>query len=274
MRRLKKIIENLYLKASEEDYDALIPVTGDEGTGKSTLMLQIMAYWRDLADKNNGSREDNVNQVLDKICWTRDKTINALSNYEKESVILVPDASRILHKKEAMKSKNISIEKSLFDVRLKNFLILLGYQSWNIIPTDLQNRRAKLLIHLPNRGQIWIQGRKAIDTKIDKGHWPKPKITDKFRSLEGTELWREYSKKDEAMKMENIQNQSKKKTKEEKKEEKQELKKRHKQWKQQRNTLIEKLYEKGLTQQEIAQELDISNRNVSRIINYGEKVKT
>jgi hypothetical protein len=114
------------------------------------------------------------------------------------------DAARVLYKKDAMDGGQKAIEKDLLDVRMKNNLYLLGFQDWDIIPTMIQNRRAKYLVFIPDRGLIRGFGRDSIDKKVETGNWPPADMKDKFPDLEGTELWHRFRKQDLAKKKERI----------------------------------------------------------------------
>jgi len=110
-----------------------------------------------------------------------------------------------MHRKEAMDSDQIEVEKDLLDVRVKEHVILLGYQDWDIIPTFLQKRRAKNLFYIPTRGTLWGYKRSTIDERRESDSWPEPDMTAQFPSLEGTDLWRRYKRRDVEMKKERMQ---------------------------------------------------------------------
>lgn len=106
------------------------------------------------------------------------------------------DAAHALYKREAMYDEQIETEKDLLDVLYKEHLIMLGFQEWNDIPTMLQERRAKNAIYIPRRGLIRGFNRSSLDERCNSDSWPAADLKDTFPSLEGTELWTEYKRRD------------------------------------------------------------------------------
>lgn len=202
MKRVLKFQEALYDNVITEEFDRIIPVVGDEGMGKSTFILQFTWFWQDIL-----GYDATIENVLDTIVWGDVNDFKrALANVQERQIITVMDAARVMNKKDAMSKDQKEIEKDLFDVRMKENVILLGYQDWKTIPTVLQTRRAKNMFYIPKRGSVWGYNRKAMDKKLDDPEsWPDPTLRDGFPSLEGKELWREFKKKDLEFKQERIQ---------------------------------------------------------------------
>ncbi len=106
------------------------------------------------------------------------------------------DAARVLNKKETMVGEQRELEKDLLDVRMKAFLMLLGFQSWDRVASMLQDRRAKFVLRIPRRGVVEGYSRASIDKRQEKESWPEPDMRARFPSLEGTRLWREFKRRD------------------------------------------------------------------------------
>jgi hypothetical protein len=139
----------------------------------------------------------SADSVLERVVWgSRDEFQDAISKYPPQSCIPVQDAARVLHKKETMHGDQVEVEKDLLDVRMKAFVIPLGFQEWEVIPDILQRRRAKNLFRIPRRGVIYGYNRASIDKKYETGEWPEPDLKDTFPSLEGTDLWAEFKTRD------------------------------------------------------------------------------
>lgn len=188
--------EMLHEEKISKQYDRVIPVVGDEGKGKSTFMLEFSHAWK----KAKGEKPTAEN-VLDQVVWNdRDELKTALAEYEPRSVIPVMDAGRVLHKKNAMAGEQVEVEKDLLDVRMKEYVILLGFQSWDIIPSMIQKRRAKNLFYIPTRGTVWGYDRSTIDDRVNSDSWPSPNLKDGFPSLEGTDIWEEFKRRDRKQK--------------------------------------------------------------------------
>jgi len=200
MKKLEKLIEELYSRRHQSELDTVLPVIGDEGLGKSTLIMQ-------LATKYYYEREGEpptIEELLDCICYGRADFKEALAESEKQSLIIVPDAARILYSMDVAKSEQKTIEKDLMDVRGLEYMILLGFQSWDRIGGEITERRAKLALKIPRRGLVRGYGREAMDYRIDEGEWPSSTLTDKFPPLDGTELWNQYQRVDEEEKRERL----------------------------------------------------------------------
>ncbi len=199
MEKIKRLYEDIYERRICNQFDHILPVVGDEGMGKSTFILESAILWQEIKDG-----EHDPDAILDSLIYDREGLQNALASFDRRSVICIPDAARVLHKKEAMKGEQIEIEKDFFDVRTKEYLILLGFQDWNSIPSFLQKRRAKNLIYIPRRGVVRGFNRSSLNKRVDSDKWPPADLRDTFPALDGTDIWEEYKeidrqKKDERM---------------------------------------------------------------------------
>lgn len=199
METTRAFAEYLYEEKIKNEYDRIIPIVADESMGKSTFILQFMVIWRRVT-----GREVDIDELLDQMIYERTGFKAAMVNYPPRTVVPVPDAARVFHKKEALDSDQVELEKDVLDVRAKENVFLLGYQDWDVMPTFLQRRRAKNVFRIPTRGTLWGYNRDSIDEKYDSGDWPEPDMTDSFPSLEGTELWRRYKDLDLTKKKERI----------------------------------------------------------------------
>lgn len=202
LEKTRRFQERLYEDRISEDWDAVIPVIGEEGVGKSTYILWWTWDWKRIRDV-----EPTVENVLNTIIWEdRQAFKKALVEYPNQSVVPVMDAHRILFAKEAMESSQKEIEHDMLDMRIGERVILLGYQSWNDMPTILRRRRAKFAFRIPTRGTVHGYNRSSLDEMHEDGgeEWPKPDFSDRFPSLEGTDLWAEFERRDEEHKVERM----------------------------------------------------------------------
>jgi hypothetical protein len=200
MKKIDKIVETLYEQRHERELDTVLPVLGDEGMGKSTLMMQIGARYLQIRD----GEPPSADQLLDRICYNRRDFSEMMANSEKQALIMAPDAARILYSMDVAKSEQKQIEKSLMDVRGLEYMILLGFQSWRRIGGEIKERRAKLTFYIPRRGLVRAYGRKAMDEKLDSGEWPSATVSDYFPPLDGTAFWNRYQKVDQEKKRERL----------------------------------------------------------------------
>lgn len=198
--RIQAFYERVYKQRIKQKYDAVTLIIGDESTGKSTFILESIWFYQEIRglDPTPGS-------VLDQIIWRgRQEFKNALIEFPRRSAIAVPDAGRVFYRKDAMVGEQKEVEKDLLDSRVKENLILLGFQDWKIIPSMLQERRAKFAFYIPRRGRVYGYGRAKLDEWVETGERPEPDLNDWFPSLEGKRIWSVYEEKDLEMKKERM----------------------------------------------------------------------
>lgn len=200
MRKLERLVEELYERRHQRELDTVLPVIGDEGMGKSTLIMQLAVSYILARD----GEPPEIDDLLDRIAYDRRGFQELMADSEKQALIIVPDAARILYSMDVAKSEQKQIEKDLMDVRGLEYFILLGFQSWNRIGGEIKERRSKLTLYIPRRGLVRGYGREAMDHRIDEGEWPSSTLTDKFPPLDGTDLWSSYQQVDEEKKRERL----------------------------------------------------------------------
>lgn len=197
----RQMLERLYEAKLSEDFDRIIIVLGDEGAGKSTLMLQCAWFVRDVIPELD---DPTVENVTGDIAWDRGEYKEKLAEGNTYRPIVVHDATRIMSKKKAMHSEQVELEEDLFDSRYGRNVQFLGYQEWDAVPTVLQQRRAQNVFHVTSRGKFSVYGRKHMDKRMENGDWPHTSFVDTFQKLNGTRLWDSFREKDEAKKQERI----------------------------------------------------------------------
>lgn len=200
MKKLEKLVEELYEHRHQRELDTVLPIIGDEGMGKSTLIMQLAVAYCLARD----GEAPTIDHLLSRICYDRRDFKEAMAESDKQALIIVPDAARILYSMDVAKSEQKTIEKDLMDVRGLQYFILLGFQSWKRISGEIKERRSKLALKIPRRGLVRVYGRQAMDERIDEGEWPSSTMTDRFPPLDGTDLWEEYQRLDEEQKRERL----------------------------------------------------------------------
>jgi len=203
----KRWLESVDKQVLSNNNDRIVAVVGDEGSGKSTYMTHMAVLW----DSIQNETVDN-GRVLESILWGgRDEFIEALRERDPGSLIAVQDAAHSLFSKEAMHGAQIQLEKSLLDIRIRNFLIVLGFQDFDDMPSGLKDRRCETVFRLEtHRGQptgnVRIYDRGSIDKRIQEGEWPdEADERDRFESLDGTEIWASFSERDREAKLSRLE---------------------------------------------------------------------
>jgi len=201
MKKLEQLIEELYRTRHERELDTVLPVIGDEGMGKSTLIMELGWLWLDVVDE----REQTIDNCMAQIAWDRDQFKEYMGSKPQYSCIMVHDAARVLSRKKAMHGSQIEVEEDLLDMWFGNYLVLLGYQEFDLLPTMLATRRSKMLLHIPKRGVVHGHNEENIRHRYEEGSWPEPTLTDTYPSLEGTDLWSSFKAEDARRKQQRIQ---------------------------------------------------------------------
>lgn len=199
MNVLQQYLEMLFEERISEDYDLIMPVVGDEGVGKSTLMLELAWLWLDIV-----GMDQTVGNVMDAIAWDLPEFKEMMGSSPQYQVIVVHDAARVLSRKKAMHGDQIEVEEDLLDARFGNYLVLLGYQDFDVVPTVLASRRSKNLLRVVKRGWVHGHNEKGIRKRYRTEKWPEPVLRDSYPDLEGTELWDAFVDEDQRRKQERI----------------------------------------------------------------------
>jgi hypothetical protein len=200
MERIEQYVETLYQERQQRELDVVLPIVGDEGVGKSTLIIQMAVKYLEYRD----GEVPEIDDVLERIYFDRAGWKTAMAESEKRALIMIPDAARLLFSKDAMKKEQKEIEKDLMDVRGMEFFILLGFQDFGTIPGQVKERRAKNCLVVPERGLVRGYNRDDMDERIEEESWPKATLRDRFPALDGTDLWNEYQALDQERKRERI----------------------------------------------------------------------
>jgi hypothetical protein len=200
MKKYHRYLEKVHDRVITQEFDRVIPIVADEGRGKSTLMIETVYEWQKIKGET-----PTTESVLDRVVWNDpDELRHKMATLPKRSAIAVMDAPRLFSKKEAMSKEQKELEKDLFDIRMREHLILLGFQTPKIVPDDMASRRAKNVVHIPARGRVQGFSRKTLDDWDWEKPWPDSDLEDSFPSLDGTELWEEFQRIDEEKKQERI----------------------------------------------------------------------
>lgn len=204
MKKVRRYLEKVYERRICDNYDHVLLVLGGEGNGKSTLMLQVMLLWEVIRGRYDEPGDVPPEEILSSIVHTTEDFQTAIATFDERSSIAVPDATRVLHRKDAMKSEAVETEKDLLDVRTSEYLILLGYQYWSNVPSLFIEGRAKGCFYLPTRGTIRGYSPEALATREQRDEWPPADLVDTFPSLEGTDVWEQYNRIDKRRKAERM----------------------------------------------------------------------
>jgi len=200
LERTRAFLQRVNDRVIRQNNDRVVLVVGDEGVGKSTFMLQLALLWTDIR-----GRDTDAESVLENICWGgREEFKERLETGSEGDMIAVQDAPHVLFSRDVMVGEQKDLERTLMDIRFKNYLIVLGFQDWSDIPSGLKRRRGKNVIRITSRGVARAYNREGMDKKYHHGEWGGELFTDRFDSLEGTDLWQEFQARDEQAKLDRL----------------------------------------------------------------------
>ncbi|WP_435125407.1 hypothetical protein [Halobaculum sp. D14] len=206
MDHIQQWLQTLHDRKISNDYDRIVIVLGEEGNGKSTFILGAMELWYQILGRCPADTHPDPDRLLDHVVFDDPQAFRQqVLDSDAKDPIAAMDAAHILHKKTAMHGEQIKTEKSLLDIRIENFLILLGYQDWADVPDQLQRRRAKNVLHIPRRGVVHGYSRQSMDEKYESGDWPDPDLVDTFPALDGRDLWAKFNEMDRERKEERLE---------------------------------------------------------------------
>lgn len=209
LQNFRNFLQGVYDNQITDDDDLVLLMIGDEGAGKSTLMLWATVFWLKIQ-----GIEPTPQNCLERIVYgDREAYKQKLLDSEETDIVTVQDAPHVLFAKEAMHGDQIDIEKAMVDIRINNYLIILGFQSWQMVPKDIRARRAQAAVRVykndnGERGYMDLFGRPQLDEKysnLDESQWPEPRFEDRFPPLEGTDVWDAFNEKDEEKKRERLE---------------------------------------------------------------------
>lgn len=154
-------LAELIIQRLNEDFDVVMAVSGDTGTGKSTLALKLAIKIKELL----GQKLD-----LDKdIAFTQDDVMQWINaNQENpKSVLVVDEAVNVAYSRDFMKRENKALNKIFDMMRSKNLCLMLNIPYFKSLDTHIRNR-AKIWLYVDARGHSYIFLAEKNPAKLDK----------------------------------------------------------------------------------------------------------
>lgn len=146
MRPIKQILDMVY-KHLSKDYDFVLLVSGDTGTGKSRLILHMIQYWYDTFF--DGCTEDHAA----KLTGTPKGWVKSIMECERYGINAFDEGGKI-NSRRAMDRMNKIIHETYQIIRAKNYFTIIAIPSIFDLETTFPKRRAKALFHIPRRGIV------------------------------------------------------------------------------------------------------------------------
>jgi len=186
MKRFNEVMDMQYDALKNRDWDNVVIVVGDEGTGKSTLLLHILDYWNTI--KYGKVLKEHIKFInLDIGAWA-----DSLANCEKVDINVL-DESGDLSGRRAMSKLNVAVSRAYQIIRGDNINSFLALPDLFWLDGFFTKRRARGMIYVYKRGRFayWSRDklRKIIDlnaNRVLKSVWVvKPSFYDTFPKYKG-----------------------------------------------------------------------------------------
>jgi hypothetical protein len=159
-----------------QDWDVCAPITGLEGTGKSTFALQL-AYSLD------------PNFSTENIAWDVDQAVSVALRLPNGTPMVVDENFESAFNREAMSKANKKWVKFLGTARARNLVVLMCFPRFANLDPYIRTHRATHWFHIPRRGLALLR------TQIDMGEsdpvW-KLRVAVKYGSAVHLPFWNEY----------------------------------------------------------------------------------
>lgn len=142
----------------KKDYDRFILLTGREGSGKTTLSLQIALYC-----------DPTFN--IDRVCFTPEDFLDAVENAEKYQAIVFDETMWGLGVRNVMSKMNKILIKVMSEMRSKNLFVFMNIPNFFMMDWYVALHRSTGLLYIYRRGffgsydyptkkKLYMQGKK------------------------------------------------------------------------------------------------------------------
>lgn len=252
MKRLYRAFDIHFKNITSNDYDGVFLITGDEGKGKSNVLLHLLDYWY---TKLNGECVESDSKHA---CLTMQQFSEDLKDCVKFEATGYDEAGDISNKR-SMSKLNVALSQAYQVIRGDNLCTFMVLPSLFDLDGFFTKRRARGLIHITKRGALQYYSQKRLrkiialnQSRIIKSlSIVRPTFVDTFPKYNGVLLQPYLDKK--AEKMKEIRNNLYKELNEKSQD-------------NQRDEIIINMAEDGYTQIEIAKAVRLSRERVGQII--------
>ncbi len=149
----KQLEYNVRPAVQKEDFDFVMIVDGEEGSGKSVLAFQI-------------GKVLDPNLTIENICFTADDFINAVTKAKKNQCIIFDEGFTGLSSRASLSEINNLVISMMMEMRQKNLFVIIVMPSVFMLDKYAVFHRAKGLFHVymsrGRRGYWRFFNRKAM----------------------------------------------------------------------------------------------------------------
>ena len=193
LKNTNKYLE-IRFKKHQENWDSVIAIVGDTGTGKSNLGLHFLHKWCEL--KNGKVEASDVSSM----CLTKEDFLINLATVEKKAMIVYDEAGD-LSSRRAMSDFNVRLMLAYKVIRLHGLFTVLIIDDIFDLDTSFRNKKIKGLFKVTKRGEVKFWGRDKVrllmalnqNRLIKSYELVSPDFTDKYPVYSGV-MAKEYEK--------------------------------------------------------------------------------
>ena len=203
MKKLFEVIKVDFRKLTKEDWDSVIIIAGDEGTGKSQLGLYILEWWFNLSGRK--IEKDDIKYI----CLNIEQFVAQLETLVNYKVIIYDEAGELSNLRRTS-AFNVAINLAYQIIRGKNILTVLILPSVFDLDAFFTKRRARALIQIEKRGKYAFFNKRKLRELMDvyqrkKNQYAafrkvKPSFRGSFKVYDGVLKEAYKEKKEERMK--------------------------------------------------------------------------
>ena len=167
--RLARAINIIYDGVVLKDYDNVLCIIGDEGKGKSNILLQIVDFW--LKKRYNTITPEMANRFIAMDSKDLGRVIKGVTNFD----ILANDEAADLSSRSSMSKINKTYVKAYSIIRGKNLFTILVLPDLFDLDTFFRKRRVRNLIYTNKRGVIHFWGKQRLKKLVEINEVSKTK---------------------------------------------------------------------------------------------------
>jgi len=158
---LDKILGVIYKKVRYEDYDEVLVLMGDEGTGKSRLLLAILEWWNSQEDNKPCADDVRVSVGMDS------PEFSGLLRDAKKYMMIANDEAADISSRSAMAKQNRLFMVVYQLIRGENLFTVLVIPSIFDLDSFFRKRRVRHLIHIPKRGLYHFWDKQSLRRMVE-----------------------------------------------------------------------------------------------------------
>lgn len=160
MGKIHEVVREIHKQVTQNDFDEVLCISGDEGMGKSNLGLLLVEFWLQL----NG---EVVTKESARRCIGMDALgfAKVLKEAKKFGVVMADEAADI-SSRTALNKQNVAIMKAYQIIRGENIFTILIIPSIFDLDTFFRKRRVRHLIHVYGRGKLAFWNTKRLRAMV------------------------------------------------------------------------------------------------------------